>query len=626
MRLTLNQTLYGTAQAPQSLKKITTGPLSFMWEGGNIRYVRFHGVEVLRAISFLVRDTKWGTYAPQLNGLKIKRYAKKVSISYQAVCSGEEGSFEYQAKIEGTANGKLLFSATGSSAKDFPTNRVGFVVLHPLEGVVGKQVMLEHTDSQKSKLKMPQQISADQPAFNLRAIAHSPVPGLKVSVEMNGDAYEMEDQRNWSDASFKTYVRPLSKPRPFVIPAQEILEQLISVNIAGEVETATSSKKKDDLTVTGSRGKFPELSLGLDPEDAKTTQFNAAILLELGISHFVVRYDTRTHHAEEMRDIASCLANFDAHAHFEVIVLGLNPENELSEFKAALQFHNIKPASIVVSPQRDLKTRPSGHLPEGEASSVDIAQIARIQFPTTQIGGGTFALFTEFNRNPPSGEGIDFVTHATCAIVHAADDISVMETLTALDDIAKSVRKLARRKSYRISPSAIAMRHNPYGASTAANPHRQRLTLALMDPRQSGLFAAAWAVGYLAAMVRNKVDMVGLAHGVGDFGVIEANGALRPIFHVLRGAAHGVGKRALAISHGSGLAAFGYQDVSHQILWVANLTAQPQTVSLKKQTKFSELSAKTFTKAANNAAFMDTVTAKAKSITLSAYAVTRFVL
>ena len=34
---------------------------------------------------------------------------------------------------------------------------------------------------------------------------------------MKGDAFEMEDQRNWADASFKTYVRPLPKPRPYVI-------------------------------------------------------------------------------------------------------------------------------------------------------------------------------------------------------------------------------------------------------------------------------------------------------------------------------------------------------------------------------------------------------------------------
>ena len=29
---------------------------------------------------------------------------------------------------------------------------------------------------------------------------------------MSGDSFEMEDHRNWTDASFKTYVRPLALP------------------------------------------------------------------------------------------------------------------------------------------------------------------------------------------------------------------------------------------------------------------------------------------------------------------------------------------------------------------------------------------------------------------------------
>ena len=36
---------------------------------------------------------------------------------------------------------------------------------------------------------------------------------------MEGDTFEMEDQRNWSDASYKTYVRPLALPWPYVLPA-----------------------------------------------------------------------------------------------------------------------------------------------------------------------------------------------------------------------------------------------------------------------------------------------------------------------------------------------------------------------------------------------------------------------
>ena len=42
-------------------------------------------------------------------------------------------------------------------------------------------------------------------------------PGLDVDVPDRRRDFEMEDQRNWSDASYKTYVRPLALPWPFVL-------------------------------------------------------------------------------------------------------------------------------------------------------------------------------------------------------------------------------------------------------------------------------------------------------------------------------------------------------------------------------------------------------------------------
>ena len=45
------------------------------------------------------------------------------------------------------------------------------------------------------------------------------MPGVFATVRMEGDAFEMEDHRNWTDASFKTYVRPLALPWPYVLPA-----------------------------------------------------------------------------------------------------------------------------------------------------------------------------------------------------------------------------------------------------------------------------------------------------------------------------------------------------------------------------------------------------------------------
>jgi D-apionolactonase len=44
--------------------------------------------------------------------------------------------------------------------------------------------------------------------------------GLTVTCRMEGDRFEMEE-RNWTDASFKTYCRPLALPWPFMLAAGE---------------------------------------------------------------------------------------------------------------------------------------------------------------------------------------------------------------------------------------------------------------------------------------------------------------------------------------------------------------------------------------------------------------------
>src|SRR3712207_9295379 len=48
---------------------------------------------------------------------------------------------------------------------------------------------------------------------------------------MEGDTFEMEDQRNWTDASYKTYVRPLALPWPYTLAAGSELEQAVTVTV-----------------------------------------------------------------------------------------------------------------------------------------------------------------------------------------------------------------------------------------------------------------------------------------------------------------------------------------------------------------------------------------------------------
>jgi hypothetical protein len=129
--------LYGTDEPVEPPRILQAGPLTAEFEAGNIRHVRYHGSEMIRAVSFVVRDKNWGTYAPQILNLNFNLEPEIFRVSYEAIVSDQQQEFRFSAVINGEADGSLSFSAKGVAISDFLTNRTGFVVLHPIEGVAG---------------------------------------------------------------------------------------------------------------------------------------------------------------------------------------------------------------------------------------------------------------------------------------------------------------------------------------------------------------------------------------------------------------------------------------------------------------------------------------------------------
>src|SRR3984885_9595291 len=254
--------LYGTDEPVQPPEILRAGPLSAELEAGNLRHIRYRGREMIRAISFIVRDNNWGTYAPQISQLDFHEGPDAFRVSYEALIEGE---FRYSAVITGENSGSLSFSGNGNAISDFLTNRTGFVVLHPIEGVAGTACTVEHVDGTIEETEFPLLIDPVQPMTALRAITHEFLPGLKVTCRMEGDTFEMEDQRNWTDASYKTYVRPLALPWPYSIAKGETIDQTVILAVSG---TAGKNDSVDSrLTLTVGRqiagSAMPPLGLGL---------------------------------------------------------------------------------------------------------------------------------------------------------------------------------------------------------------------------------------------------------------------------------------------------------------------------------------------------------------------------
>ena len=214
--------------------------------------------------------------------------------------SENDQEFRYSAAIAGQSDGSMSFYGNGTSISGFLTNRTGFVVLHPIEGVAGAACTVEHVDGTIEETRFPFLVNPVQPMTDLRAVTHEFLPGLKVTCRMEGDTFEMEDQRNWTDASYKTYVRPLALPWPYVIAKGETIDQTVTLKVSGTVSEIKAVESRLVLTVgeqTAGRA-MPPLGLGLDPKEIDATEQSLGALRHVAPRHLVCYYDPRLGHRE----------------------------------------------------------------------------------------------------------------------------------------------------------------------------------------------------------------------------------------------------------------------------------------------------------------------------------------
>ncbi|MCY3984201.1 MAG: hypothetical protein OXE85_09830 [Roseovarius sp.] len=634
--------LYGTEEVVAPPQLLTAGDLTAELETGNLRYIRWQGEEILRAVSFIVRDRDWGTYNPEITEMAVDECDDSFAVTLKAVAKDSEQSFAYEARIEGSGTGKLTFHGAGRTKGDFFTNRTGFVILHPIDGVSGAPVTIEHTNGNIVESTFPEIIDPVQPMMDLRALTHRTPNGILVRTSMEGDTYEMEDQRNWTDASYKTYVRPLALPWPYKIRPGDEINQTITVEISG-----SAGKGKDfgkvPLSAGDALGSVPPIGLGLRPEDTVTALVSADTLRALNPSYLVLHHDPRSGHDQAtlsaMLEVSRAIS---AESWLELVVVNTDDAQAEKEILAVGEMAATLGSpfeTVIVSPASDMKcTLPGSVWPE-TPDATNLYKVTRKAFPKARIGGGMFSYFTELNRKRPPTDSLDLVSFTTSPTVHAGDDRSVMETREAHFSIIKSVTEISSGVPWAVGPSAIGMRDNPYGSATKENPENIRQAMNWNDPRQRGLMGAAWTLGYAADFAIGGAAAVAMGGCTGPFGVVASSaaypqpwfddhGGLYPVFHALRGLArlkgrtmHSLEVPASAVI--SGLAARSTNGST--TYWIANTEPEPVTVQIaeSESVEVAVLSAAGFIEAAASFDFMDRLVPHSNMITLDAFAIAR---
>jgi hypothetical protein len=585
----------GHATAPLAARTLNAGPLTLLYDEGDIRRVRLGAREIIRRIYFALRDRNWDTVPTVRRNERIEAGADWFRIRYEAECRQGAVAFTLAVRIDGAPDGVLTFSFEGAAQSDYLHSRTGFCLLHPVAECAGQICRITRVDGSVVEGVFPVRIRPEQPVepfSDMAALRYDVAPGVAAEIAFSGDLFEMEDQRNWTDASYKTFCTPLRLGYPRPIQQGERVCQSIVVRITGDpsalLDPSSGSERAGALRWDGQPAvRLPWLGLGL-PAGARPLSVDAAErLAALRLDHLRVDLDLASDTWLQALETA-CAAAEAIDAALEV-ALFCPAHAPLEMLRAA--FERLRPIVtrwLVFDSDALVTTH----------TTVRAARAALVDYaPDAAIAGGSKADLYELNAAPPALDALDAVVFGLNPQTHAFDNLSLIETLEAQPAAVETARAVGLARPVVVSPVTLKPRFNPYATEQpTAMPDELP---AEVDSRQASLLGAGWTLASIGQLAAAGAAAATYYETIGWRGVMEAAegsplpdrfpstpGGVFPLYHVFAGLADFAGGECFLPVSSDPLRfqALLLRKNGRERLLLANLTRQPQTVSLAQWT------------------------------------------
>ena len=214
------------------------GPLTAVLDGVDLRYVRLGDTELVRRIYVAVRDRNWNTIPGVASEVEIEQERRLVLGALRGPSlEPRHRLLAGRARSPGLPTGASRFAMDGRGERAMLYNRIGFCVLHPWREAAGRRFR-GYTpdgpvDGELPLLVGPQRFVDGAYVALLPSVSRLEIElpaGGSAVFEFEGDLFETEDQRNWTDASFKTYCTPLALGFPHELAEGERKAQAVTVS------------------------------------------------------------------------------------------------------------------------------------------------------------------------------------------------------------------------------------------------------------------------------------------------------------------------------------------------------------------------------------------------------------
>lgn len=558
------------------------GPASVRLELPAIRELRCGGVEVVRAVLVAVRDRNWGTVPANLTVCQREISSQGLFLDFSCEHDNGDVGFVWDGEIRGTARRdggvKLSYSIAGRASRPFRANRVGFCLLHPAEAA-GASVTLR-TVSGTSHSAFPAQISPWQPFRDLVGMSYS-LGGAAVEMTFEGDIFETEDQRNWTDASFKTYCPPLSLPFPRQWEVGEEIRQRVTIVLKPADERKRGRRRAGGEPVAVrlgevTRAKLPLIGLGAAQHEGHVREDEVEALRRLRLHHVHVVVDP----SEEgwvggLSQQADIVSQLGVSLQGEVVVDDPGQLEAVAETWSEFLRDGLALGPVMLFDQAtSVTTRPL-------VSNWKSQSAGDGRWPA--VFAGSRANFAEFNRAELPYDLVAGVTFALNPQVHAFSKEEIAQTLRVHEAVARQAISMAGGLPLHVGPITLLPRFNAV-ATEKTTPTRPPA-----DARQRSLFTAAWTLGSISGLASGGAFSLTYFETVGAGGVLDRRIAGRPelfpVYEVLRALASCAGARIVAATiapHSEPVALLAVDQDEALTLLIGNLGPAELTIRVER--------------------------------------------
>lgn len=472
---------------------IDTNLFSFLFSDGDLRKINIQGKEIIQRIYFAVRDEEWLNIEYVVKNFNSELSGTTAIYSYDLIF--KKGKVDFTARLTiKIEHNQLVIEAFGKASTNFMKNRIGLCI-HLPSSLKGTPCNVSHIDHTFTSTELPLLVSPHQPIKEISQIELQS-DGFQVRIDFEGDIFEMEDQRNWTDASYKIYSTPLELPFPIEVKKGDLFHQKISVTVLPNVYTTTYSGNEDPKN-TGQQ-MFPSPRLGtIIPGNLAGDMMNHFLERDTFPFSFL-RIDFHLYNDSWEEDIRKTILfakrmNIPVYA---ILYLDKQYNIEIETFKAFCTRYSLQQLIQFIALLSSEKFVPA----DGELRYL-ISELRSFS-PNIRLGTGTDANFAQLNRNVPFVKELDFISYSIQPQEHASDKLSITENIKGQYDTVKTAQSFGNEITIHITSLSFFRRFNANIEKVAPNNHIPNY------PYAGSHFETGWFIGALHELIAAGADVI----------------------------------------------------------------------------------------------------------------------